>query len=114
MAQYLIQVGYTPEAWASMVDNPQNRQEKVAPAVESLGGRFEHCWVCFGEYDLVGIVELPENVDAAAFSIGVSAKGAVRTFKTTPLLTMEESVEAMRRAQRLAYAPPTATPAGVN
>jgi uncharacterized protein with GYD domain len=113
MAQYLVQVSYTPEAWAHMVDNPQNRQELVRPAVESLGGKFDHCWMCFGEYDLVGIVELPGNVDAGAFSIGVSAKGAVRAIKTTPLLTMDESVQMMRRASQLAYAPPQGQTAGV-
>ena len=113
MAQYLIQVSYTPEAWAQMVDKPQNRQELVRPAVESLGGKFEHCWMSFGEYDLVGIVEFPGNVDAGAFSIGVSAKGAVRAVKTKPLLTMEESVQMMRRASELAYTPPRGQTAGV-
>ena len=52
-------------------------------------------------------------MDAAAFSIGVCAKGAVRTLKTTPLISMAESIEAMRRAQRLSYAPPTQVPAGI-
>jgi uncharacterized protein with GYD domain len=112
MPEYLIQVAYTPEAWEAMVREPQNRFELVRPAVESLGGRFKHSWISFGEYDLVGICEFPENVDAAAFSVGVTAKGACKAFKTTPLLTMEQGVEAMRRAQRLSYAPPTREPAG--
>lgn len=106
MPHYLIQVAYTPDAWAAMVDNPQNRQEMVRPAVEALGGRFDHCWLSFGDYDLVGIVELPENVDAAAFAVGVTAKGACKALKTTPLLTMDEGVEAMRKAQKLTYKPP--------
>ena len=56
MAQYLVQVAYTPDAWAAMIKDPQNRQEKVEPALQSLGGHFLHSWMCFGEYDLVGIV----------------------------------------------------------
>jgi len=113
MPEYLVQVAYTPEAWEAMIREPQNRQEIVRPAVESLGGKFTHAWISFGEYDLIGIIEMPSNVDAAAFSIGVTSKGAVKALKTTPLISMEQSVEAMGRAQRLAYAPPGRTPSGV-
>jgi uncharacterized protein with GYD domain len=113
MAQYLLQVAYTPEAWASMVENPQDRQKLVSPAVESLGGRFLHSWMCFGDYDLVGIIDMPGNVDAAALSIGIASKGAIKAFKTTPLLTMDESVQAMRRAQQVAYTPPQRAAAGI-
>ena len=89
-----------------MIDSPQNRIELVRPAVESLGGKLKEGWISFGEYDLVGIMEMPDNVAAAAFSIGVTAKGAIKNFKTTPLLSVEQGVEAMGRAQRLQYAPP--------
>jgi len=83
---YLIQVAYTPDAWAAMVNQPQNRIEAVRPVVEKLGGKFEHAWLAFGEYDIVAVVELPGNTDAAAFSMAVAAGGAVKAFKTTPLL----------------------------
>jgi uncharacterized protein with GYD domain len=89
-----------------MVKEPQNRLEAVRPAVEALGGKFDHCWLAFGEYDIVGIVEAPENIDAAAFAIAVSAGGACKAVKTTPLLSMEEGVEAMRKAQGLGYRRP--------
>ncbi len=103
---YLIQVAYTPDAWAAMVNQPQNRLEAVRPVVEKLGGRFEHAWLAFGEYDIVGVVEMPENTDAAAFSMAVAAGGAVKAFKTTPLLSVEEGVEAMRKAQAAGYRRP--------
>jgi uncharacterized protein with GYD domain len=103
---YLIEVAYTPEAWAAMVKQPQNRLEAVRPVVEKLGGRFEHAWLAFGEYDIVGVVELPDNTDAAAFAMAVYAGGAVKAFKTTPLLSVEEGVEAMRKAQEAGYRRP--------
>ncbi len=106
MPQYLVQVAYSPESWAKMVANPQDRQQLVAPAIESLGGKFLHAWMCFGDYDLVGIIEMPGNVDMAAFSVGVSSTGSVKALKTTPLLSMEESVTMMKQAQRLSYTPP--------
>jgi hypothetical protein len=67
----------------------------------------EHAWLAFGEYDIIAVVELPENTDAAAFSMAVAAAGAVKAFKTTPLLSVEEGVEAMRKAQGAGYRPPS-------
>jgi uncharacterized protein with GYD domain len=94
----LIQLAYTPDAWAAMVKQPQNRLEAARPVVEQLGGKFEHAWLAFGEYDIVGVVEMPENTDAAAFAMAIAA-GAAKAFKTTPPLSVEEGVEAMRKAQ---------------
>lgn len=106
MAYYLLQVAYTPEAWAALVSNPQNRMEAVRPVVERLGGRMEGAWLSFGDYDLVAICQMPDNVTAAAFSIAAAAGGALRAIKTTPLMTSEEGVEAMRRAAGAGYRPP--------
>jgi uncharacterized protein with GYD domain len=107
MPKYLVQVAYTPESWATMVKNPQDRLEAVRPAVESVGGRFDDAWMAFGPYDLVGICDFPDNVSAAAFSMSVAAKGSVKALHTTPLMTMGEGVEAMRKAGASTYAPPT-------
>lgn len=103
MQSYLIQVAYTPESWAAMVNEPQSRLEAVRPVVEKLGGQFDHAWLSFGEYDLVGVVHMPENVDAAAFAIAVAAGGGCKAFKTTPLLGLQDGIEAMRRAQNAGY-----------
>ena len=103
---YLLQLAYTPDSWAAMVNQPQNRLEAVRPVVEKLGGKFEHAWLAFGEYDIVGIVEMPENTDAAAFAMAVAASGAAKTIKTTPLLSIEEGIEAMRKAQGAGYRRP--------
>lgn len=107
MPSYLIQVAYTPDAWAAMVKQPQNRLEAVRPVVEKLGGKFEHAWLAFGEYDIIGVVELPDNTNAAAFSMAAAAGGALKAFKTTPLLSVDEGVEAMRKAQAAGYRPPS-------
>ena len=90
-----------------MVKQPQNRLEVVRPVVEKLGGKFEHAWLAFGEYDIVGVVELPGNTDAAAFAMAVAAGGAAKGVKTTPLLSLEEGIEAMRKAQGAGYRPPS-------
>ena len=106
MPKYLIQTAYTPESWANMTNTPQDRLEAVRPAIEGLGGKLESGYLAFGEYDLVAVVDFPDNVSAAAFSISVAAKGAVKAFKTTPLMTMDEAVAAMEKAGGSTYAPP--------
>ncbi|MGH7331349.1 MAG: GYD domain-containing protein [Candidatus Rokuibacteriota bacterium] len=107
MPQYLLQATYTPEAWAAMVKSPQNRLEAVRPVVQKLGGKIEGGWLSFGEYDIAVICELPNNVSAAAFSMAASAGGAMKAVKTTPLMSIEEAMEAMRKAGGAGYRPPT-------
>jgi len=52
------------------------------------------------------IVDMPSNVNAMALSMAFSAGGAVKKVHTTPLLTAEESVEAMKKASTAGYKPP--------
>jgi len=106
MATYLLQGTYTSEAWAAQVRNPQNRVEEVRSVIGRLGGRLESTYLAFGEYDVVAIVEMPDNVSMAAFALAVAAGGAVTALKTTPLLTIEEGIEAMRKASGTGYRPP--------
>lgn len=107
MPYYMLQAAYTPEAWGAMVKNPQNRMEAIRPTVEKLGGKIEGGWLAFGEYDVVLICQMPNNASAAAFSMVGAAGGAVKAVKTTPLMTTEEAMEAMRKAGGVAYRPPT-------
>jgi len=108
VAHFLIQVAYTPEAWAAMVKNPQDRSSAVEPAIKTLGGKMEKFWLSFGEYDIVGIIEMPDNVAAAAFAMAIAAGGACKTVKTIPLLGTQEGVEAMRKAAGSGYKAATA------
>ena len=113
MATYLIQAAYTPEGWASLVQKPQDRVEAIKPAIDQLDGTVIAGWLSFGEYDIVAIVDMPDNVSAAAFSMAASAGGAVKSIKTTPLMTTEEGMRAMEKAQASSYAPPPAAKSAV-
>ena len=108
MAFYLYQVGYTPEAWATMAKKPQDRIEAVRPAIEKLGGKIVSGYLAFGEYDLIAIVNMPDNISAAAFSVAAAAGGAVRTIRTTPLMSTSEGIDVMKKAGGSIYKAPTA------
>src|SRR2546422_4201497 len=83
MPYYMLQAAYTPEAWKAMVKSPQNRMEAIRPVVEKLGGQIEGGWLAFGEYDVLVICQLPNNVSAAAFSMAGAAGGGGETPQTT-------------------------------
>ncbi len=107
MPHYLVQVGYNTSGLAGLVKEPQDRIEKVTPAIEGLGGRVECAYYAFGEHDIVLICEMPDNATAAAFALAVGAGGTVGSYKTTVLLTPEEAVQAMTKAAESSYKPAT-------
>jgi len=106
MPNYLFQVAYTPEAWASLLAHPHDRIDAVRPVIEKLGGKIVHAWFAFGDYDLVAIAEMPTNVEAAAFSLAATAGGALKAIKTTPLMSTAEGIEAMKKASQSGYKTP--------
>ena len=107
MPYYLVQVAYTKEAVQHMDEHPHNRIEAVRPAYEELGVTIRDAFLAFGDYDAVMLLEAPDNVRQAAIALAVTAGGAFTHYKTTPLLTWEEGVEAMRIAGGSSYTPPS-------
>ena len=105
MPQYLLQGSYTSAAWAAQVKDPKNRLDAVRPVFEALGGTIDHSWLCFGEYDIAVVASFPDSVSAAAISMAIAAGGAIN-LKTTPLLSSEEGIEALKKAGQAGYRPP--------
>jgi uncharacterized protein with GYD domain len=106
MPRYLIQAAYTPEAWATMVKNPQDRAKAVKKMVDDAGGSLESFDFAFGDSDVVMIATLPDNTTAAGIAIAATAGGALKGIKTTPLMTPQEAIKAMKTAGKIAYEPP--------
>ncbi len=106
MGYYMVQVTYKPETWAALIKNPQNRIDAVRPAVQELGGSIIGAWYSFGQYDVVAILQLSDHVSAAALSMAFSAGGASTAVVTTPLLTVDEWIQAMGKAGKIGYSPP--------
>lgn len=106
MPLYMFQAAYTSDALATLIQKPVNRVEVVTEAVENLGGQVLGGWFCFGEFDVVLIVELPNNVSAASFAVAAAAGGALKSNRTTPLLSQSETAEMFKRAGKAGYRPP--------
>jgi uncharacterized protein with GYD domain len=106
MAFYLVQASYSTQATAAMVKNPQDRAAAVRPLIERMGGKLHGFWLAFGEYDVVLIAEMPDNANAAAVAMAVGSSGGISAYRTTPLLTSAEAMEAMKKAGGVGYQPP--------
>ena len=104
MSKYLIEACYTAEgAKGLMKGGGTTRRAEVQKMVESLGGRLDAFYFVFGENDVHIVLDLPENLTAAAISLAVMSTGAAR-MKTTVLLTPEEIDQAVKT--RVDYHPP--------
>jgi uncharacterized protein with GYD domain len=105
MSHFLLQAAYTPEALQALLRNPQDRKAAVQAPVEKLGGKIQNLFLSFGDYDAVAILEMPDNVAAAAIALAISAGGACKAVKTTPLLTGAEAIDAAKKAAGSGYRP---------
>jgi uncharacterized protein with GYD domain len=106
MALYMFQAAYTSDALATLIRKPVDRIKIVSQAIEKLGGSVIGGWFCYGEYDVVLIVDLPNNVSAAAFAVAAAAGGALKSNRTTPLLSPAETVAMLKLAGKTGYRPP--------
>jgi uncharacterized protein with GYD domain len=107
MALYMVQFTYTTEAWAALVKNPQDRSVPIRALAEKMGGRFIGLYYCFGEYDGLMLTELPDDSVAVAAGLAAVIPGHLKTAKTTKLFTVEETMEAMRKAGSLVFQGPS-------
>jgi len=95
MSKYLVQASYTADGVKGLTkDTASGRKTAVAHAIESLGGKLETLYFSFGEYDILAVVDLPDNAAAARFALRATSTGQVGV-RTTPLLTPEEVDKAL-------------------
>ena len=106
MPHFLVQASYSPEAAAHLVQHPQHREQALRKTCETLGGKLHAFYYCFGQYDAIALVELPDNRSAAALSLSADASGALKNISTTVLLSVAEAMDAMKQAQSDQYKPP--------
>ena len=99
MPFYLFQGRYTAAAIKAMVDNPQDREAAARPLIEAIGGKLHHLFFCFGQEDVVALVEAPDDKAMAAGALAIGASGAFAGGATTKLMTSAEAMKAMAAAK---------------
>ena len=108
MPLYLTRFSYTPATWTKLIGNPEDRRTAARSYIESVGGKLHGFWYAFGADDAFTLWEAPDNVSMAAVALAITGGGALSSLETTVLLTVEETLEALRKAQEIQYRPPGA------
>lgn len=108
MAHYMLQGRYAPAAIKAMIANPQDREKAARNLVESVGGKLHNYFFSFGADDFVAIIEAADDTTMAAISFTLGASGSFSGGATTKLMTGNEAMKAMAKAQKAAasYKPP--------
>lgn len=106
MPLYMTQFAYTTEAWKALVKKPEDRGKVFGELVEKMGGRLISMYYCMGEYDGLVIYEAPDEPTAAATILSAISPGHLRATKTSVLLSVEDTMVAMQKANAEAYPGP--------
>ena len=105
MPKYFIRGRYGAEGLrGTLSEGFGARMANITKMIEAAGGSVESLYFAYGEDDLVGIMDAPEEA-MIALSLAVNSTGAA-SITTTPLLTAEQMDAA--REQLPDYRPPGA------
>ena len=108
MPLYLTRFSYTPETWARLIGKPEDRRKAAQSYIESVGGKLHGFWYAFGTHDGYNLWEAPDNVSMAAVALAISVGGALSSLETTVLLSVEDTLDALRKAGQIKYRAPGA------
>ena len=106
MPLYLTKFNYTPETWARLIGNPEDRRQAAESYIESVGGKLHGFWYGFGTHDGYTLWEAPDNVSMASVVLAIGAGGALSSIETTVLLSVDETLDALRMAGEVQYKAP--------
>jgi uncharacterized protein with GYD domain len=98
MSKYLVNASYTSEGTRGLLkEGGTSRQQMVSDMAKKLGGKIDFFYYCFGQSDVVAIVDVPDASTAAAISMGIKATGAVN-ISMTVLISPKEIDEASKKS----------------
>jgi len=105
MAKYLLKASYSTDGIKGLLkEGGSGRVKAVEQLAKSVGGKVDVFYFAFGGSDAYLILDLPDNVSAAAVAATVGAAGALASYETVVLLTPAEIDEAVKKT--VSYRPP--------
>jgi uncharacterized protein with GYD domain len=101
MAFYLYQISYSKEAIKALVATPSDREAAARKLIEALGGKLHHLFFAFGEWDVICLVEGPDDKMMMAGAAAVASAGTVSKSSTIKLMTAADAMAAMTMAGKV-------------
>jgi len=78
MPSYIALINFTDKGIENFKDSP-DRSDAAAAQLEKMGGSFKELYWTLGAYDIVGVIEAPDDETMTAFALSLSSLGNVRT-----------------------------------
>ena len=78
MTTYILLINWTDQGVRNVRDLPK-RLDTAKKLLEEMGGAFKATYLTMGDYDLVAVIEAPDDAVAARFALLTGAAGNVRT-----------------------------------
>ncbi|MDQ6616446.1 MAG: GYD domain-containing protein [Actinomycetota bacterium] len=101
MSKFIGFVSYTPEAWAHMISEGIDREAAIREIVEHAGGVLENAYWLFSQYDLIGVFEVPNEVDAMAICYAAYSSGSLKHIEFHAIIPASENATMQCRAKEL-------------
>jgi uncharacterized protein with GYD domain len=89
MPIFISLVKFTEQGITTMKQEGISRSDTVQRNIESLGGRLIDAYYCLGDYDVVAILEFPDNHAAMKSAVLNASMGHIR-LTTMPALPRSE------------------------
>jgi len=78
MKTYVALVNWTQKGIQEIPESP-SRVEKAKAAIAAAGGEMKAFYVTLGRYDMVAVIEMPDDAAYAKAMLVLGSKGGVRT-----------------------------------
>ena len=95
MPVYVSLVKFTRERIMTMKGQGIARSDKVKKNIEGLGGKLLDAYYCLGEYDVVAILEFPDNKAAMKAAVKNASLGHI-SITTMPAVTRDQWAKLLR------------------
>jgi len=104
MTKYLFEANYVGDGIKGLMrEGGTKRRDAVVEALKSVGGTLDTFYYAFGDTDVLGVFDIPDQANAAALSLMINSTGAVN-LHMKPLMTPEDIDEAAKKTP--SYRPP--------
>src|SRR5437870_6666475 len=89
MPVYVSLVKFTRDGIMTMKDQGISRSDTVQQNIEQLGGKLINAYYCLGQYDVVAILEFPDNKTALKAAVKNASLGHIE-ITTLPAVSRDE------------------------
>ena len=96
MSKFMYSGNYTKRGIKGLLkDGGTARKEETVRLVESLGGKVEAYYWCYGRTDFITIMDFPDHTTVTGMALNIAASGTF-TGNLTPLISVEEMDEMVK------------------